>query len=60
MDFDLSEEQRLLKDSVERLLLESYSLDDRRMYQAGEPGFSDAMWSHYAELGLLALPFSEE
>lgn len=60
MDFDLSEEQRLLKDSVERLLLESYSLDDRRLYQAGKLGFSDAMWSRYAELGLLALPFSEE
>ncbi|MDH2348674.1 acyl-CoA dehydrogenase family protein [Bradyrhizobium sp. SSUT77] len=60
MNFDLSEEQRLLKDSVERLLLESYRLDDRRKYQAGEPGFSDAMWSRYAELGLLALPFSEE
>lgn len=60
MDFDLSEEQRLLKDSVERLLLESYRLDDRRLYQAGERGFSDAMWSRYAELGLLAMPFSEE
>lgn len=60
MDFNLSEEQRLLKDSVERLLLESYRLDDRRMYQAGERGFSDTMWSRYAELGLMALPFSEE
>ncbi|MET4359066.1 pimeloyl-CoA dehydrogenase small subunit [Bradyrhizobium sp. RT9b] len=60
MDFDLSEEQRLLKDSVERLLFESYRLDSRRVYQAGQRGFSDAMWSRYAELGLLALPFSEE
>ncbi|UPJ26399.1 acyl-CoA dehydrogenase family protein [Bradyrhizobium sp. CW1] len=60
MDFDFSEEQRLLKDSIERLLLESYSLDNRRIYQAGQAGFSNAMWSRYAELGLLALPFSEE
>lgn len=60
MNLDLSEEQRLLKDSVERLLLESYRLDDRRMYQASEHGFSEAMWSRYAELGLLALPFSEQ
>ncbi|MGY3078172.1 pimeloyl-CoA dehydrogenase small subunit [Bradyrhizobium sp. LM6.10] len=60
MDFDLSAEQQLLKDSVERLMLDSYSLDNRRLYQASQPGFSDAMWSRYAELGLLALPFSEE
>ncbi|RXH33362.1 acyl-CoA dehydrogenase [Bradyrhizobium nanningense] len=60
MNLDLSEEQRLLKDSVERLLLESYRLNNRRTYQAGERGFSDEMWSRYAELGLLALPFSEE
>lgn len=60
MDFDFSEEQRLLKDSVERLMLDSYGFDDRRKYQAKLPGFSEVMWARYAELGLLALPFSEE
>ncbi|WFU31421.1 acyl-CoA dehydrogenase family protein [Bradyrhizobium brasilense] len=60
MDFDLSEEQRLLKDSVERLMLDSYGFDQRRKYQAEHLGFSDAMWTRYAELGLLALPFPEE
>ncbi|WP_456802623.1 acyl-CoA dehydrogenase family protein [Bradyrhizobium sp. USDA 4474] len=60
MDFDLSEEQRLLKESVERLLFDSYSFDDRRRYQAEERGYSEAMWSRYAELGLLALPFAPE
>lgn len=59
MDFDLSEEQRLLKDSVERLMLESYGFDCRRKYQTGEAGFSAAMWARYAELGLLGLPFPE-
>ncbi|NYG45336.1 pimeloyl-CoA dehydrogenase small subunit [Bradyrhizobium sp. IAR9] len=60
MDFDLSEEQRLLKESVERLMLDSYGFDDRRKYQDEGPGFSERMWARYAELGLLALPFPEQ
>ncbi|MGY3473543.1 acyl-CoA dehydrogenase family protein [Bradyrhizobium ottawaense] len=60
MDFDLSEEQRLLKESVERLMLDSYSFNERRKYQAEGRGFGEAMWERYAELGLLALPFPEE
>ncbi|WP_028351473.1 acyl-CoA dehydrogenase family protein [Bradyrhizobium murdochi] len=60
MDFDLSEEQRLLKESVERLMLDSYGFDERRKYLAEDRGFSEATWKRYAELGLLALPFLEE
>lgn len=60
MDFDLSEEQWLLKNSVERLMRDQYRFDSRRKYQTERPGFSEAMWAHYAELGLLALPFSED
>ncbi|MFK4492246.1 acyl-CoA dehydrogenase family protein [Bradyrhizobium sp. USDA 336] len=59
MDLDLSEEQRLLKDGVERLMREHYSFEDRRKYRAAKSGFSEAMWARYAELGLLGLPFSE-
>ncbi|OSI73203.1 acyl-CoA dehydrogenase family protein [Bradyrhizobium canariense] len=59
MDLDLSEEQRLLKDGVERLMREHYSFEDRRKYRSEKSGFSDAMWARYAELGLLGLPFSE-
>ncbi|UWU75858.1 acyl-CoA dehydrogenase family protein [Bradyrhizobium huanghuaihaiense] len=60
MNFDLSEEQRLLKDSVERLVLDSYSFENRRLYQGEERGYSEAMWTRYAELGLLGLSFGEE
>ncbi|UWU83104.1 acyl-CoA dehydrogenase family protein [Bradyrhizobium yuanmingense] len=59
MDLDLSEEQRLLKNGVERLMREHYSFEDRRKYRAEKSGFSEAMWARYAELGLLGLPFSE-
>jgi pimeloyl-CoA dehydrogenase small subunit len=60
MDFDLSEEQRLLKDSVERLLGDRYDFERRKTYRATEEGWSREVWGQYAELGLLALPFAEE
>jgi pimeloyl-CoA dehydrogenase small subunit len=59
MDFDFTEEQRLLRDSVERLLADHYAFDKRRAYLAEPDGWSRAMWSHYAELGLLGLTFAE-
>lgn len=59
MDLDLSEEQRLLKDAIERLMRERYTFDDRRKYAAEEPRFSESMWVRYAELGLLGMPFPE-
>jgi pimeloyl-CoA dehydrogenase small subunit len=59
MDFDLSEEQRLLKDSVDRLMADRYGFEDRQRF-AGEPdGWSRELWRAYADLGLLALPFDE-
>jgi pimeloyl-CoA dehydrogenase small subunit len=60
MDFELSEEQRLLRDSVERLLADHYGFDKRKAYLAEPEGWSRALWSQYAELGLLGLPFVEE
>ena len=60
MDFDLSEEQRLLKDSIERLLADRYGFEARRRHQAEPDGWSREMWARFAELGLLGLPFAEE
>ncbi|HEX3882828.1 MAG TPA: acyl-CoA dehydrogenase family protein [Stellaceae bacterium] len=60
MDFELSEEQRLLKDSVDRMLADTYPFDKRKGYMAEPDGFSQALWAQYAELGLLGLPFAEE
>ena len=60
MDFDLTEEQRLLQDSVSRLLGDRYSFEARRAYLKEAEGWSTELWSQYAELGLLGLPFSEE
>src|SRR5579862_405289 len=60
MDFDLSEEQRLLKESVDGLLNDSYDFDHRKKYMAEKGGWSKAVWGKLAEQGLLGLPFSED
>jgi pimeloyl-CoA dehydrogenase small subunit len=60
MDFDLSEEQRLLKESVEGLLKSSYDFDARKKYGAEKGGWSKGVWGKLAEQGLLGLPFSED
>ena len=59
MDFDLSEEQRLLKDSVDGLLNDSYDFEQRKKYGAEKTGWSKAVWGKLAEQGLLGLPFAE-
>ena len=59
MDFDLNDEQRMLKDSVGRLISENYDFESRKKYLKEQAGYSAAMWERYAEMGLLGLPFDE-
>ena len=60
MDFDLTDEQRLLKDSVDRLIADQYQFEQRKKYMAEPDGWSRDVWKQYAELGLLGLPFAEK
>ena len=60
MNFELSEEQQLLQDSVARFVADHYSLDARRKLADSSQGYSDDHWKQFAELGWLALPVSEE
>ncbi|OXT01523.1 pimeloyl-CoA dehydrogenase small subunit [Notoacmeibacter marinus] len=60
MDFDLTEEQSMLKDSLDRLLSDNYGFEDREKIRKAEPGWSRDVWAQLAELGLLMLPFAEE
>ena len=59
MDFELSEEQSLIKDSVTRLLRDEYGFENREKHRAETLGFSEELWQSFAELGLLAIPFDE-
>jgi alkylation response protein AidB-like acyl-CoA dehydrogenase len=55
MNFDLSEEQQLVQDSVQRFVLDNYDLEARQAIVAGAEGFSKDHWSTMAELGWLGL-----
>ncbi|WJR75540.1 acyl-CoA dehydrogenase family protein [Bradyrhizobium sp. NP1] len=60
MDIQFTEEQELLRSSVQRLLRDQYDFDARRKIVASEEGWSRTQWQAFAELGLFAAPFSED
>ena len=59
MNFDLSEDDAALQDSVARWVQQRYPFDARRKLAAQAPGFSRAHWREMAQLGWLAVPFDE-
>lgn len=60
MDFDLTDEQRLLADSVSRFVADRYGdFEKRKAHRAAPRGYAEANWSAMAEMGLLALPLPE-
>jgi alkylation response protein AidB-like acyl-CoA dehydrogenase len=59
MNFDYSEEQQLLADSVRRFLQNKYQFEDRKKIISGA-GWSEEVWAQFAEMGLTALPVSPD
>jgi alkylation response protein AidB-like acyl-CoA dehydrogenase len=55
MNFAFDDDQRMLKDSVERLVARDGGFEQRRLHMA--EGWSRTLWARYAEVGLLALPY---
>lgn len=60
MDFDYTEEQSLLRDSLARLLRERYPFEARRKAAREPDGWSRALWASLAEQGFLAVGLPEE
>jgi alkylation response protein AidB-like acyl-CoA dehydrogenase len=60
MDFSLSETQRMLAETTDRLMRERYGFEDRRKILATPDGFSRPLWAQFAELGLTGLGIAEE
>ncbi|MFT5572656.1 MAG: alkylation response protein AidB-like acyl-CoA dehydrogenase [Cryomorphaceae bacterium] len=60
MNFNYSEEQGLLKESIVRWAQDNYSFDQRRVGADSAQGFSKDHWNTFAELGWLSVPFAEE
>ena len=59
MNFDLSEDEELLKALAERFVVDHYDIDRRRSYLAESNGFFPANWALLGELGLIAAQFGE-
>ena len=60
MDLTPSDEQRLLRESAERFVSETYTADHRRRIASEPLGFSTKIWQQFAELGWLAMPIAED
>ena len=60
MNFELSDEQQLLADSLRKYLTNDYSFDARTKIVASPTGYSEKTWASFAEMGLLGIPFAEE
>ena len=60
MDFELSNEQQLLKDSVSRLIADNYDLQKRGAIIKNADGYSKTVWKQLTDLGLLGLSFSSK
>ena len=60
MNFDFTEEQIMIKDSVSRFVRDEYDFDTRTKIVASKEGISREFWSMFAELGWLSVPFAEE
>jgi alkylation response protein AidB-like acyl-CoA dehydrogenase len=60
MDFDPTDEQRMLAETVNSLLDKRYDPASRLKLLDSELGWSRELWQQYAQLGLLGLTFDEQ
>jgi hypothetical protein len=59
MNFELSDEQKMMQQSVERFVQDNYDLNTRISLSSDNLGYSNDYWKSMAELGWLGLPFDE-
>jgi alkylation response protein AidB-like acyl-CoA dehydrogenase len=60
MNFNLSEEQTMIQDSIARFVQDNYAFEQRNATMALRHGFSNEHWQQFADLGWLSIPFAEE
>jgi len=60
MDFNFTDEQNMIRDSLIRLIRDQYDFDTRMGVVRSQAGWRPELWAQFAELGLLMAPFSEE
>lgn len=59
MNFDISDEQQQLRDSLQRLLAKTYAFPERQQALAQSPGWRPDVWRQLAELGVAGLGVPE-
>ncbi len=59
MDYNLSEDQAILKDEFQKLLAKECTSDTIREMMASEKGYSELLWQKMAELGWMGLLIPE-
>jgi alkylation response protein AidB-like acyl-CoA dehydrogenase len=57
MNFEYSDEQRLLSETLRKFLSTGYSFDARSKIVASPSGVSEDVWAALAEMGILGVPF---
>ena len=60
MDFEYSDEQKLLSDTLRRFLAPGYTFEARAKIIASATGHSADVWAALAEMGILGVPFDAE
>ena len=60
MDFDLTDEQTLLRDVTREVLTNTYDVETRLKVTDSELGWSRDVWGQLAEIGILGLGFDPE
>lgn len=58
MNFDFTEEQQMVRDSIARFVQDDYDWDTRKAIVASDQGLSASNWQLFAELGWLSIPFA--
>ena len=60
MNFNQSDDRRMLADSLDRYLAEQYPIETRHAITKSATGYSPEQWAKFAELGLIGALFTEE
>ena len=60
MNFDYTEEQQLLANSIKQFIARDYTFEARKEILSSAAGYSERVWMAFAEMGLLGLPFASE
>lgn len=60
MDLSLTNEQQLLQDSIQKFISTQYSISERNKFIKNDQGYDNSNWQKFADLGWLAMTFSEE